>query len=183
MVAARALQSADPEAAFRVYLELADAGVAWAMEMVAYQYGWGTLVANDFEQAQAYYRRAIEAGSSMATSRYARLLARHGHLDSCDTLLEDGVRADFVPAYYWLARCRLARSDDRPTCRAIRPLLEHAAKAGHPAAALLLAQLKVRRKFGFREVAHGIRELVQVAGQAPLVPPLPDSGPLPAGVA
>jgi len=159
---AKRIRSEDPEAAFRIYLEVADSGVAWAMESVGYLYEEGIIVAKDCEQAMTYYRRAIEAGSWMATLKYASLLADLGHFDTCETILQDGVQADFVPAFYWLARVRLKRSKNRRTCCAIRPLLEHAADAGHPAAALLLARLKFRGKFGIREIPQGFRESLQV---------------------
>lgn len=160
--AAATLQTTDPEAAFRMYLDLADAGVVWAMQIVAHQYAWGTIVPNDFEQAQIYYCRAIEAGSWMATLRYAWLMARQGYFEESETVLQDGVNADFVPASYWLARCRYHQSSDRKTCRVIRPLLEHAVEAGHPGAALFLARLKARGKFGFREIPRGFKEMIQV---------------------
>lgn len=160
--AAKAIQPTDPEAAFRIYLDLADAGVIRAMELVAHQYAYGNLVAHDFEKAKAYYRRAVQAGSWTATLKYAWLLGDRGQFDLCETLLEDGVKADFIPASYWLAWWRFQRSSDRATCRAIRPLLERAADAGHPEAALFLARLKVRGKFGLREVPRGLKDLLQV---------------------
>ena len=163
--AAKAIWSTDPDAAFCIYLDLAEDGVAWAMEIVAHEYAQGTLVVHDFEQAQIYLRRAIEAGSWMATVKYARLLAKLGHFDTCEITLQDGVQAGFIPAFYWLAWFRFRQSKSRQTCREIRPLLERAADAGHPAAALLLAQMRLRRKFGFREIPQGFREMMQIAGR------------------
>lgn len=181
--AAKAIRSTEPEAAFRIYLDLADAGVVWSMEMVAYQYAWGDLVAHDFEKAQTYYRRAIKAGSWMATLKYARLLADRGQFDICETFLQDCVKADFIPACYWLAWCRFQQSSDRATCRAIRPLLERAADAGHPAAALFLARLKVRGKFGFREIPRGFKDTLQIVDRTHAAASSSDSNPIPAPAA
>jgi len=153
---------ADPEASFRVFLELADADMAWAMEMVGSYYAHGSVAAADFELAQDYYCRAIEAGSWMATIGYARLLAGHGDFGGCEAVLLDGVEQDFIPAWFWLARYRLKQSSRAAVCREVRPLLEHAADAGHPAAALYLARLKLLGKFGFREIPAGFRQILKV---------------------
>jgi TPR repeat protein len=162
LVSANAISKADPQAAFRIFSDLADTGMAYAMETVAYQYEWGIGVAPDFEQAQAYYRRAIEAGSWMATIKFAALLAHQGHFDVCEAYLGDCVEDDFVPSYFWLAWYRLKQSSSRKTCREIRPLLERAAEAGHPAAERLLARLKLLGKFGLREIPQGFKETTKI---------------------
>lgn len=155
---AKAIRPTDPDAAFRIYLDVADDGVAWAMEVVGYhyQFGWGTSGCPDFELAQTYYQRAIEAGSSMAMLRYAWLLANHGRFEISERLLQESAEAGFIPAYYWLARCHFRQSSDRRTCRDIKSLLVRAADAGHPAAAEMLARLRMRGKFGFREIPRAL---------------------------
>ena len=149
----------DAEGAFQSYLALAEAGSVWCMEMVAWHYRTGTGVSTDFEQAQQFYRRAISGGSWMATLGYARLLEAHGYHETWEEVLEDGVRSNFIPACFWLAWLRYRRSPDRATCREIRPLLEHAAKEGHPAAKIILGRLMAKGKFGFREIPAGLRLL------------------------
>ena len=121
------------------------------MQQVGWHYRTGAGVAADFERAQDYYRRAICAGSWTATISYARLLAEQGHFETCEQLLEDGVRSDFVPAYFWLARFRHRQSKSRKTCREIRPLLEYASEKGHPAARGFLAALMLLGKYRLRE--------------------------------
>jgi TPR repeat protein len=164
---AKAVRPTDPDAAFLIYRDVADDGVVWAMEVVGYhyQYGWGTSGSPDFELAQTYYQRAIDAGSSMAMLRYAWLLANHGQFDISERLLQESAEAGFIPAYYWLARCRFRQSSDRQTCREIKSLLVRAADAGHPAAAEMLARLRMRGNFGFREIPRGFREMWQIAGE------------------
>lgn len=156
---AHALRDSDPETAFRLYLQAADAGSVWAMQVAGRHYHTGTFVAADFGRAQEHYRRAIDAGSWMATITYAELLASHGHFAECDQILEDGIRSDFVPAFFGLARLRYRRSGSRRTCREIRPLLEHAAAHGHPGAKPFLATLQLLGKFGLREIPAGLRTL------------------------
>jgi len=154
---AQARQLADPEAAFRLLLEAAEAGSPWAMESVGWYYDTGTVVAADFDRAADYYHRAIRAGSWMATIGYARLLAEHGHFDECEEVLRDGVRLDFVPAFFWLAELRYERSPTRATCREIRPLLDYAAEQGHPGAKQTLGRLMVKGKFGILAIPRSLK--------------------------
>lgn len=154
---AYAIWETDPAAAFRLFLEAAEAGSTWAMEAVGWHYWTGTLVAADLGKAMEYYDRAIRAGSWMATLAYARLLAEQGRHDESEQMLEDGVKADFVPAFFELARARYNRCSSRETRREIRPLLEHAADRGHPAARAFLGQLLIFGKYGLRGIAESFR--------------------------
>lgn len=161
MEQASAIQGTDPQAAFQIYLRAADAGSLWAIQMVGWHYHTGTCVAADFELAQDHYYRAICAGSWMATISYARLLAEHGYFDACERVLEDGMRSDFVPAYFWYARLRLNRSGSRNSCSEIRPLLEYASDRGHTGARLLLAALRLMGKYGLRQIPTGFRSFME----------------------
>lgn len=169
---ASAIQDSDPESAFHMYMRAAVAGSPWAMRTVAWHYHWGSFVSVDHALAQDYYHRAICAGSWMATLPYARLLADEGRFEDAETVLQDGIGSDFVPAYFWLARLRLKRSRSRRTCREIRPLLEYSSDRGHPGAKRLLAALTLLGKYGFRQIPTGFRtmrmcmEKDEVEGQA-----------------
>lgn len=171
--AAAEMSETDP-AALQLYLEAAEAGSVVAMGRVGWQFWTGTGTAPDLAKAQEYYRRAIKGGSWTATIHYARLLDELGHDDACDHVLEDGVAAGYVPAYFWLAWLRYKRSPTRETCREVRPLLEYAAKAGHPGARRKLSQWMLFGKFGVREIFHGavlsfqlMREYAQAANREP----------------
>jgi len=167
---AAAMSETDP-AALQLYLKAAEAGSVISMGRVGSQYWTGTGTAPDLDKAQEYYRRAILGGSWTATIHYARLLAEHGHYDTCDKVLEDGVAVGFVPAYFWLARLRYMRSKTREVCREVRPMLEHAARKGHPGARLVLAQWMLRGKFGPWEIFGGailaLRWVLQWVREAP----------------
>lgn len=152
--AAAAMSKTDP-AALQLYLEAAEAGSVFAMQRVGWQYWTGTGTVRDLAKAAEYYRRAIERGSWMATIHYARLLDQLGQFESCDQVLDDGIAAGFVPAYFWLAWLRYKRSKTRQTCREVRPLLEYAAKAGHPGARYRLSQWMLLGKFGALEIFRG----------------------------
>lgn len=161
MEQASAVHDDNPHSAFQIYRRAADSGSPFAIQMVGWHYHTGTCVAADFELAQDHYYRAICAGSWMATILYARLLAEHGHFDACERVLEDGVRADFIPAYYWFARLRLKRSASRKSCTEIRPMMEYAADRGHPAARLHLAVLQLMGKYGLRQIPAGLRSAIE----------------------
>ncbi|MDQ4086411.1 MAG: hypothetical protein M3177_00115 [Pseudomonadota bacterium] len=165
---AYAVEDTDPAAAFRLYLEAAEAGSPWGMEMVGRHYDWGIGVEADFQKAAEYYHRALSAGSWMATIGYARLLEEHGYQDDCERVLEDGVASDFVPAYFCLAWIRYQRCKSRAACREIRPLLEYAASKGHPAAKVTLTRLMARGKFGLRAIPTAFRLLWRWAPQLDL---------------
>ncbi|HYN46865.1 MAG TPA: hypothetical protein VES64_09250 [Allosphingosinicella sp.] len=154
-------QDADPEGAFTMFVEAAEAGSPRAMETVGSYYETGTVVTADFDQAAYHYSRAIGAGSWMATIAYARLLATHGDVDRCEAVLRDGVELDFVPAHFWLAWLRYERTPTRATCRAIRPLLDYAANQGHPGAKKTLGTLMTEGKFGLLAIPKGLRLLSQ----------------------
>jgi TPR repeat protein len=153
--AAAAMSGTDP-AALQLYLQAAEAGSVFGMERVGWQYWTGTGTSRDLAKAAEYYLRAIEGGSWMATIYHARLLDQLGQFDSCDEVLNDGIAAGFVPAFFWLAWLRYKRSKTWQTCREVRPLLEYAAKAGHPAARWKLSQWMLWGKFGPLEIFRGI---------------------------
>lgn len=156
-----ARQGAEPEAAFRLFEEAAAAGSPVAMTMAGSYHECGIAVTADLDRAADYYHRAICAGSWLATIRYARLLAAQGHVQESEDVLRDGVRLDFVPAFYWLAQLRYERAQTRAVCREIRPLLDHAAARGHPGAKQLIGTLMTKGKYGLLAIPKGLRLLRQ----------------------
>lgn len=153
---ADAITKTDPAASFRLCLEAAEAGSVWATEIVAWHYRMGNGVSADLNKALEYYYRAICGGSWMATIDYARLLATLGDDDTSEKVLSDGVESGFVPAYFWLAWLRYKRFKTREICKEVRPLLEYAAKMGHPAAKRTLAQWMLLGRFGPSEIFRGV---------------------------
>ena len=99
----------------------------------------------------------------MATISYARLLAEVGRQDDCEIVLKDGVALDFVPAYFWLAWLRYLQSKTPKVRREVRPLLEYAARQGHPAAKAFLARWMAHGQLGLLKVPRGYMMVVQGA--------------------
>lgn len=157
LMAVSALWDSNPIAAFHGYRELADEGCVHALiwQGQCYSHGHGTKA--DFDAAYACYTRAMNEGSWIATRDIATLLYEHGHFEECEEHLEYAIQHDFIPAYYWLARYRIYRSETLTIFREVRPLLEHAAAEGHPGAKRYLAILMMLGIFGIREIPRGIR--------------------------
>lgn len=150
------LDDSDPAAAFRLYVNAAEAGSVWALETVGIRYWNGSGVVTDLVQAKNYYRRAAAEGSWMAQIHYARLLSELQQHDECENVLGDCLASDFIPAYYWLARLRYDRCQTRTVANEIRPLLMKAAENGHPGSEVMLSKMMFTGKFGLREIPRGL---------------------------
>lgn len=167
---ARALQGADRETALALYHAAADKGSPEALELVAWHYQTGTGVPVDPDRAAEWFRRAIAAGAWRATIAYARHLDALGHTDHADALLQDGIDADFAPAFFWLGYLRARRDPSNATRRAVQPLIEHAAARGHPLAEWTVARWMARGNLGMGNIVAGLRRLLALAGQVRRVP-------------
>ena len=157
------LSDSSPAIALEFYTEAAEAGSVWSMEMVGWQYWNGIGVVADTSLALDYYHRAILGGSWGATIPYARLLAKVGRQEDCENYLRECVASDFLPAYFWLAWLRYNRDKTSTVRREVRPLLEYAARQGHPGARGLLARWMARGQLGLLNVPRGWVNLVQEA--------------------
>ena len=158
-----ALMAYGESAAFDLHLEGAEAGSVWCQQAVGWHYWTGNGVAADKYLAMQYYYSAICGGSWAATLCYARLLYEVGRCDDCERVLNDGVSCGFVPSYYWLAWFRYKRHSTRAVRKEVRPLVEHAAKEGHPAAKDLLTRWMVSGKLRLRDIPRGWLMVVQYA--------------------
>lgn len=150
-------------AAFDLLLEGVKAGSVWCQQMVGWHYWTGIGVATDQNLALKYYHSAICGGSWIATLRYARALHEVGQYDDCERVLKDGISCGFVPSYYWLAWFRHKRLGTRAVREEVRPLLEHAAKEGHPAAKEVLAHWMRSGKLRLRDIPRGWLMAAQIA--------------------
>ena len=150
-------------AAFDLHLQGAKAGSAWCQEAVGWHYWTGNGVAADQYSALQYYHAAICGGSWIATLCYARLLYEVGEYDDSERVLSDGVSCGFVPSYFWLVWFRHKRQSTRAVREEVRPLVEHAAKAGHPGAKFLLASWMATGKLRLRDIPPGWLMAVQDA--------------------
>jgi TPR repeat protein len=165
------ISKSDPDSALKLFREAAEHGSAWAMERVGWHYESGTAVEVNLDQAEHFYHQAIVAGSWMATISYARLMFERGKIELCEEVLNDGIKYEFRPAYFWLSWFQYKRKPNSRTAREIRPMVENAARAGHPKARLFLASLMANGKLGIVNIPKGVRdawratELLEPVGQ------------------
>lgn len=148
----------DQALALRMRHEVADKGSIWAMRLVGWQYEYGQGTERDLAKAERYYYQAQLAGSWMATLQLARLLFEHRRNEKWVGILENGVESNFIPANFWLSWYRYKRNPRSNMAIEVRPLIEEAAKVGHPGARLILSRWKTQGKFGIREMKQGFRD-------------------------
>lgn len=128
-----------------------------AMVLVGHLYASGTGAAPDMDRAIAFYRDALDAGSWNATIWYAREMDILGHHDVAIETLEDGIEADHIPSFFWLAWLRYKRHRTRKTARAVLPLIEYAMRYEHPGAMWLMGKLMMTGKLGLWRIPAGFR--------------------------
>ncbi len=155
---ANELKVTDPEAAFAFYMKAADAGSVWSMEKIGWLYWTGTLVGMDLHAAVEAYDRAMESGSLLGIVYKARILSELGRHAECEQTLQRGIEANFAPAYFWMAKLRYEQRPTRETAKQMRPLLEYAAKEGHPTAIHQLDHWMVRGKLGLVDIPRGLMQ-------------------------
>ncbi len=155
--------SDNQSAAFQIYLELAELGSVWSMRELGRCYARGLGVAEDHEKAESWLRRAADGGYQLALMALAELAASMGDLSKAQSILAKSVADGWTPACFWFAQYRLKQSPTRSTYRAARPLLDAAAKEGHPVARAFLARYSITGRFGVREIPAGLREAIALA--------------------
>ena len=149
--------------AFDLHLRGAKAGSVWCQRVVGWHYWTGNGVAADQDSALQYYRSASSGGSWIATLEYARLLYEMGRYGDCVSVLSDGVNSGFVPSYFWFAWFSDKLHGTRAVREEVRPLVERAAKEGHPGAEFLLAHWMITGKLGLRDIPRGFLKVPRQA--------------------
>jgi TPR repeat protein len=152
---ALALYESDQEAGFQECLALAEEGSVWCMGKVAWSYFRGQGVSADISRAEEWYRRGFEGGSTRFLLDYAALLLKRDGFDAAESAFRSAAADGWPPALFWLAWCRIKRSNTRQALVQVRPLLERAAAHGSPGAQWFLAHNMAHGRFGLREVPRG----------------------------
>lgn len=152
----------DKAAALARLEEAAALGNPLAMVEAAKCYWHGIGSEADREKAARLLGDARDAGSWHATISLTRDSSRRGDMERCTAILEEGVRADYTAAMFWLAWYRYREKPSRRTARAILPLFETALERGHPGARCLMARLLIRGRLGFARIGEGWYELMSL---------------------
>jgi TPR repeat protein len=149
--------------ALLIWRDLAEQGSVWSMIEIGRCYEFGRGVTRDPVEAEQWYHRASVGGSQLAMLQCAKAAASRQDFTRCEEILNSGLEQDGAPAIFWLAWYRYKQSGSRETYRNIRPLLERAAKRGHPAARMILGNFMVRGKFGLFRIPRGFKLAVDWA--------------------
>jgi len=155
-------EAGDRAGAFQNWLDLAEQGSVWSMIEVGRCYEYGRGVPADPTMAENWYRRALAGGSQIAMLKCAKFAAQRGDYTAAREILQAGVDQDWVPAIFWFAWYCHKQSATGETYRAILPMLKDAARRGHPAARVILANFMVRGKFGRWRIPIGIRLVIRL---------------------
>lgn len=151
------LHRRDPVAALAQLEEAALLGNPLAM-VEAQKYHWhGIGTAEDRENANRFLADARDAGSWHAAILIARRASRHGDMETCFAILEEGVDANYTAAMFWLAWYQYRERPGRRTAREVLPLLETAIERGQPGARWLMARLLIRGRLGLPLMGEGRR--------------------------
>jgi TPR repeat protein len=152
---AHRLLASEPERAFAIVLALANQDFSWAMLQVAWCFEFGLGTATSQLDAEAWYRRARDAGCERAILELGRTLAARGALDQAIEVYSDGVAREWAPALSRTAILQLTRATTAPERRRWRTMLERAAELGSPNAKAWLARGMAKGWFGIWRIPLG----------------------------
>jgi TPR repeat protein len=153
---ARSVRETDPVQALSQLRALAGLGSAMAMVEIAFMYGKGIGVQANASDEEAWYKRAVEAGSVFGqfalahvysqTQRYSEALA------ACETAAVSG----YAPAMYFLAFMYGQGVGTERNLDKERDLLQQAMLLGHLWARGRLGRLLMQRRWGIRQRLRGL---------------------------
>lgn len=145
----------EPERAFVEFLTLADEGSAAAMLLTAWCFEVGKGVATSQADAEAWYRRAADAGCERAVLELGRTLTARGAFEEAISVYLDGVAREWAPALTRTAILELKRATTVRERSRWRPLLERATELGSPTAKAWLARGLAKGWFGVWRIPAG----------------------------
>lgn len=117
----------------------------------------GAGTAPDRDRACAFFSDAIDAGSWNATLWYAREMHSLGYPEVAFETLAEGVDADHVPSFFWLAWLRYKTKRTSKEARAVLPLIDYAIERDHRAGTWLKGKLMMAGKLGLARIPAGFR--------------------------
>ena len=150
-----ATRTRDPAAAMGVLEWAAGQGSIGAMVDLAWCYKAGEGVGADAATAEAWNRRAFEAGSMRGLLSYGRMLSDRGELALAEAVYRVGIQKDFVPSYYRLACLLLLKSQLREAYRSAQPLFERAVAGGSPLARWHYGKYLLKGRYGLSNIPRG----------------------------
>jgi TPR repeat protein len=146
----------NPSQALHDLEELADRGSQMSMRYIAQAYKDGTEVTRDLDQAEAWYRRAINAGSTHSMHSLGLLyLYKKEYLKAIEEF-SAAVSKNSSPSMYILGRMYFRGEGVDRNISAARNLWENGVTLGHIPSRRHLADLLMTGQFGILQILRGV---------------------------
>ena len=155
----RCYRKRDYEAAFRIFLELADKGWEEVQDYLGVMYALGDGTKKNDQKAEYWLRLASERGEPRAQWWLACMLGRKGKVEEMVELFEKAAAQDFAPAIFRLARCYYHGKGVTRDKQKYVELMDEAAKKGNLWAQGAYARQLMIGAEGVSGIVRGIRLL------------------------
>lgn len=157
---AQSLRQTDPAQAMNQLRALADRGSAIAMAEIAFMYGKGVGVqVNPFEE-EAWYKRAVEAGSLYAHYALSYIYFQTQRYSEAFVVCESAITAGYAPAMYFGAFMYGHGLGTERNLDKERDLLKQAVRLGHVWARARLGRVLLEGRSGTWQRLWGLVMLV-----------------------
>jgi TPR repeat protein len=153
---ARTVRETDPVQALNQFRALAGLGSPMAMADIGYMYGKGIGVQANTSEEEAWYKRAVEAGSVFAQFALAHLYLRTQRYPEAFAACETAAASGYAPAMYFLAFMYGQGVGTEHNLEKERDLLQQAMLLGHLWARGRLGGLLMRGRWGPSQRLRGL---------------------------
>jgi len=162
----QSLRSTNPEKAYNGMEQLAGQGSIASMLDLAYAYANGLGVQVDLYIAEAWYRRAMEAGSPYGSYGVGAMNSRKKDFGKALQAFRAGAASDFVPSLYRMGRIYKRGLGVEANPAQAREFWQRASDLGHVRAKRDLAFMLMSGKFGIARIPSGAALLWSAIGTA-----------------
>jgi TPR repeat protein len=157
---AQSIRETDPVRALSQFRALADRGSAMAMAEIAFMYGRGIGVQANALEEEAWYTRAVEAGSVYARFALAYIYFRTQRHAAAFGVCQSAAASRYAPAMYFLAFMYGQGVGTERDLDKERDLLHQAMQLGHLWARVRLGHVLVEGRWGAWQRLRGLFLLV-----------------------
>jgi uncharacterized protein len=153
---AHSLLASDPGQALTELKALADRGSVMSMLYIANAYRNGVGSGTDLQQAEEWYRRAMDRGSVLGSYELGRVYYEMENYPKAEKAFRAGESQNYAPSINMLGMMHLGGTGVEQNTGKARDLLERASALGHIFAKRNLAFLLITGRYGLREFLRGV---------------------------
>jgi TPR repeat protein len=150
------LQSEPNPKVIKLLEDLANRGSLMSMIYIAWAYEKGNGVLTDEDQVIAWYRRAINSGSDLATYYLGHFYLKRKNYIQAKEVFNIGALKDYSPAIYCLGCMYLEGTGCEKNQVEALNLFKKASKQGHVFAKRSLAGMYLSGKYGLVNIINGL---------------------------